>query len=199
MAETIQKGIGAVFQVAGETKAMRDFFSIVRSAGVQAIDPKTAHITIVDSAETQISVFSKRDQMSLNRALARAGEYLSTLPYYELILSPAAPQLENYGRRVGIPIEEKDFLLGVRKYVGDIFQEEAGISMSHRSYEPHLSVGLKSRSPNAAVKRVNNQRIPRRLHVLGYNVGERTYVEDPARQRSSQRYLNSVPFGSAGR
>lgn len=196
MAETTQKGIGAVFQVHGETKAMRDFFSTIRSAGIQSIDPADAHITIVDSAETQISVFSERDQLSLNRARARASEYLATLPYHELILSPENVRLEPFGRRLGIVIAEEEFMLGVRKYVGDIFEEEAGISVSNRSYVPHMSVGMKTRGLGAAAKKVQSQRIPRRLHVVGHSVGERVYTEDPSRQRSSQSYRNTPPLRS---
>lgn len=189
-AETRQKGIGAAFHINGETRAMRDFFSTIRNAGIQSIDPIDAHVTIVDSAETQISVFSERDQLSLNRARARASEYLATLPYHELVLTPADHRLEPFGRRLAIVVEEEDFLRGVRDYVGEIFGKEANIGLSSRDYVPHMSVGLKTRGLGAAAKRVKNQRIPRKLHVVGHDVSERIFVEQPSRQRSQQSYTN---------
>lgn len=188
--ETSQKGIGAALHINGETKAMRDFFSVIRNAGIQTIDPLDAHVTIVDRAETQISVFSERDQLSLNRARSKATEYLATLPYYELVLSPAEPRLEAFGRRLAVVIAEEGFLRSVRDYIGQIFKEEANISLSNRSYLPHMSVGMKTRGLGAAAKKVNNQRIPRRLHVVGHDVSERVFNEDPSRLRSSQSYIN---------
>lgn len=188
--ETAQKGIGAVFQINAETRAMRDFFSTLRNSGIQTIDPLDAHVTIIDSAETQISVFSERDQLSLNRARTEASAYLATLPYYELVLQPKEPRLEVFGRRLGIVLGDTDFLRGVRSYVGEIFQKEANISVSHRDYVPHMSVGLKTKGLGAAAKRVRNQRIPRQLHVVGHSVGERVFTEQPSRQRSVQPYVN---------
>lgn len=190
-AETIQKGIGAAFHVNGETKAMRDFFSVLRNNGIQTIDPLDAHVTIVDRAETQISVFSERDQISLNRARSRASAYLATMPYHELVLQPEEPRLEIFGRRLGIVVANSEFLFGVREYVGEIFREEANISLSNRGWVPHMSVGLKTKGLGAAAKRVKNQRIPRQLHVIGHDVSERVFREAPSRQRSGQPYVNS--------
>lgn len=191
MAETIQKGIGAVFHVNGETRAMRDFFATIRNTGIQSIDPRDAHVTIIDSAETQVPVFSERDQISLNRARARASAYLATMPYYELVLGSEDAKLGVFGKRLGIVVAETDFMLGVRKHVGEIFEEEAGISLSHQSYVPHMSVGLKTRGLAAAAKRVKTPRIPRRLHVVGHAVNERVFYEEPSRQRAQEPYRNN--------
>ncbi len=76
-----QKGIGAAFHINAETKAMRGLFTDLQNAGIHPIDPDDAHITIVDCAETQISIFTERDQLALNRARAGASEYLATMQY----------------------------------------------------------------------------------------------------------------------
>jgi hypothetical protein len=191
MSETVQKGIGAAFHIKGETRAMRDMFATLRNAGIQTIDPNDAHLTIVDCAETVTSVFSERDQIVLNKARARASAYLATMPTHELVLRPEEPRLEVFGRRLGIVVADAEFVLQVRSYVGEIFEEEAGIGLSHRDFRPHVSVGYKTRGASAASKRVKTQRIPRDLHVIGHDVSERTYIEDPSRQRSKQPYTNN--------
>ncbi len=190
-AETPQKGIGATFHVHGDTRAMREMFSTLRGAGIQTIDPSDAHVTIVDSAETQIPVFSERDQLSLNRARAEASAYLATMPYYELVLSPEEPKLAVFGKRLGILIAEQDFFLSVRRFVGGIFEEEANIRLSDRSYIAHLSVGFRNRGASAAAKGIKNPKIPRRLHIDGHDVSERVFTEQSGRQRSGQIYVNS--------
>lgn len=186
----LQKGIGAAFHINAETKAFKDFFTSLHRDGIRTIDPNDAHVTIIDCAETQVSVFSERDQISLNRARSRASDYLSTLPYYELVLSPTEPPIQVFGRRIGLAIAQTDFMLGVRKYIGDIFKNEAGIGLSNRNYKPHISVGLKTRGVHSAVKKVKTQRVPRQLHVNGHDVSERVYVDDPSRFRSKQNYTN---------
>lgn len=191
MPETVmQKGIGAAFHINADTKAMRDFFSVLRSAGIQTIDPHDAHITIVDCAETQISVFSERDQLVLNKARAEASTYLATLPYYELHFSPAELRLSVFGRRVGILVAEQEFLLGVRQFVGGIFKDEANIDLSSRNFVSHMTAGLKTRGASSVAKRIKTPRIPRQLHVDGHDVSERVFIEDSSRQRSRQSYTN---------
>jgi hypothetical protein len=169
---------------------MRDFYSNLRNNGIHPIDPLDAHVTIIDCSETQIPVFSSRDQLSLNRARSRASEYLSTMPYYELVLSPSTPKLEAFGPRIGIEISEADFIMSVRKYIGDIFKEEANIDLSSRSYVPHMTAGTKMRGAKASAKHIKHPRIPRNLHVVGHDVSERVFFEDPNRQRQPQRYRN---------
>lgn len=195
--ETPQRGIGAAFHINAETKAMRDMFSTLRNAGIQTIDPGDAHVTLVDCAETQIPVFSERDQLALNRARSVASAYLSTMPYHEIVLQPEDPRLEVFGRRLGILVANQDFLLGVRKYIGDIFQDVAGIELSNRSYFAHLSVGMKTRGAHAAAKRVGRARIPRQLHVVGHDVSERIFVEEPSRQRPPKKTVKRRPPGKS--
>lgn len=179
-----------MLHVNAETRAMRDFFATLRNAGVHTIDPLDAHITLIDSAETQVTVFSDRDQLTLDNARAEAGKYLATLPYCEMVLAPADAQLHVYGRRLGVLIADQQFLLGVREYVGGIFKAEANIEVSNRDYEGHMTVGLKTRGPSAAAKKFKSSRIPRNIHIDGHDVGERVYIEDPSRQRSRQSYTN---------
>lgn len=188
--EVPQRGIGAALHINAETRAMRDMFATLRNAGIQTIDPNDAHVTLVDCAETQVPVFSERDQIALNRARAKASAYLSTMPYHELVFQPADPRLEVFGKRLGIILADQEFLMGLRKYVGDIFQEEAGIELSNRRWVAHMSAGVKTRGAHAAAKRVRQPRIARQLHVVGHDVSERVFVEEASRQRSRQPYTN---------
>ncbi len=123
--ETAKKGIGAALHLNGETKAMRDFFSTLKNFGIQTIDPNHAHVTIVDCAETAITIFSERDQAALNKARAEASRYLASLPLSEIVLQPDDPELEIFGRRLGVAIANREFISDVRSYVGGIFYEEA--------------------------------------------------------------------------
>lgn len=191
MGEAIQRGIGAAFHVNAETRAMRNLFTTLRQVGISPIDPLDAHITLVDCAETQIPVFSDRDQVALNKARRGAGDYLATLPYYELVFHSSGHELEPFGTRLAVVIKEEDELRLVRDHIGEIFEEEAGIALSSRDWIPHLSVGRKTRGAKVAARNVSPSRLPTNIHIVGHDVSEKTFVEDPRRQRSMAHYVNA--------
>lgn len=191
-----QKGIGAALHINGETRAFKDLTSELIRLGVSAIDASQVHITIIDCAETQIPVFSERDQVALNRARAKASSYLATIPYFEIGLQPDEPRLTVFGKRLAISVENHDFIKRMRENVGEIFHEEANINLSNRNFHPHASVGRKSRGAKGAANRLKNTKIPRHLHVVGFDVSEKTFRHLPGRTRSDQKYTNN-PHGSS--
>lgn len=204
-------GIGAILSVDAHTPAFTRFYGELYRAGIEVVDRDSLHITLVDSRETRVLVRSERDQLALDNARNRAGDYLSSLALGDLCLYPDKPTVQPLGhqrQKVGIYVNDRDEILKeIRDHISTIFYQEArlrvGLGPNGRPYEPHINTGKrvgKSGSPAARRTKRNLAKIkvPRYLHIKGFDIGERVLQRTKTRverngTKYDRRYTNSPP------
>lgn len=197
-------GIGFELHVNAHTPAFKMLLENLGRSALDVIDPETAHITIVDSVETSFPLLSVRDERALERARSTSAEYLSTIVGDGLSLAPDVHHVETLGHKntkIGIIVAD-DKLLDIRATIGDIFYEEARVNLRPpKPYLPHITVAHKpklvNRNRREGVIHFSDHKVPRQIHVDGFNINERVLEQVQVSSKKSRakyrRSYNNIP------
>lgn len=186
MAESYQQGVGAMLTINGYTDEFKGFYDKLSPRLGHPAERGNLHLTIVDSAETAIDIFSERDLIALRRTQDEMGDLLSRLWLREVTLHPISGNLKKISGRLVVEVAEEGFIEGLRTSLSEIVLKEMGEGLSGRDYVPHISLlnfFKKSGRPSKSL------RAPANLHVNGYLVGQQIFEERPSKN-SSQKYVN---------
>lgn len=184
-----QRGLYVGLTVNGQTGAMTSFFTKLPGSYGNPIDPGTAHITMLEPAESAIDVWTDRDLGALGRAEGEIARYLGSMPLSELVLSPDGDSLAKFKRHIGIPVVKSAFLEGMRTHIGEVVKKELKVTIpAQDKFKPHLSVTRIRRGKPKI--RPHFPQAPSRIHVKGYRIGQDVLSHQASRSRSKQPYRN---------
>lgn len=187
MAEAYQQGVGALLTIQGQTPQFKRFYDELSPRLGHPSERENLHLTLVDSAETAVDVFSNRDLIALRRTQDEVGDYLSRLPLGEITLHPRESQIRKLSQRLCIYVEKTPFIEQVRNDLGKIVQEELDESLARRDFIPHISVLSLFR--DSGRRPPKKPRSPSNLHVNGYLVGQQVFRPKNGANHS-QSYVN---------
>lgn len=181
------QGVSAVLTINGATRAMDRFFGNLPAGYGTPINPRNAHVTVLESPETKIDIFSNRDLIALRNTGDQIAHHLSALAVSREVLQPSGDELKKYGRWLAIPLRQTNFMEDLRGTIADITEEHLGVKVDNK-YDPHMSVAFTVKGKSRAKEHVPP--FPSNLHINGYSVGRKSFRHNPGRLRSNQSYVN---------
>ncbi len=197
-------GIGAALHVDIEKRPFITVMDQLEDSGINIVSPEDAHITLIEPKESGFPIISPRDQKALDRTRSSIGELLSSKYLEYMQLTPRSHKVERLGSRkakVGIFIEEQEWLVDLRGQVTDIVEEETGIVIPNPGkFDGHLALGtisneFGSEQNRKSPLRTGKIKTPSIISVKGFRLyedaDEKSLVKTPKQRRyENTRYRN---------
>jgi hypothetical protein len=181
-----QQGLYASLEINATTRPVKAFFDRLPPGYGSPVDPKGAHLTLVEPEESTVDVWGERDLIALRNAEHAIARHLGHLPLNKFALEPEGEELEKLRGHLVVPVVKTSFLEDLRGTISDIVEKEAGVKIEViKNWIPHMSathLGRGNKKPNI---RANRPPFPSRLTVSGFRTGQSVVANRASRSKQA--------------
>lgn len=184
------QGPGAVLGVR-PTPLIQSFFGELPKAYGKKINPSEAHVTLVNSFDTQVNPNSLEKGL-LSHVVDKMETCLAETPVEEIVLHPSTNELAKFGTFMVITLRKTQLLRDIRDSLAGIIYNELGVLLDSEGFTPHISVARLYRKHHKPKQFAPT--IPEDIHIREASVGVRSYSDDHKRKRHPKRNkFHNVP------